>query len=138
MPQATAGGGAAPQTREETAAVMRRAMRGDESAPPAVRRVLRDPAAVDSYGGDLAFQLEHSLVERAAGKNLAFREALLRKLDLLRAELGGPGPSPLERLLVERAVTCWLQLHLDDLRLAQQEGKMTLDQGSTTSAAGTG
>src|SRR5262249_36627706 len=75
------------------------------------------------------FQLEYSLVERAAGKNLAFRDALLRKLELLRAELGGPGPSPLERLLVERAVTCWLPLHLDDLRLAQGEDRMTLHQG---------
>src|SRR5262245_58269891 len=120
MPQATAGGGAAPQTREETAAVMRRVTKGGESALPAVRKVLRDPASVDNYGGDLAFQLEYSLVERAAGENLAFRDALLRKLELLRAELGGPGPSPLERLLVERAVTCWLPLHLDDLRLRRE------------------
>ena len=63
---------------------------------------------MESCGGNLTLQVERSLIEAAAGKNLAFREALGPKLDRMRAELAGPSPTPVERLLVERIVTCWL------------------------------
>src|SRR5262249_37446886 len=43
------------------------------------------------------------------------------KLDLLRAELAGPNPSPVERLLVERVVACWLQVQDADVRYAQAQ-----------------
>src|SRR5262245_53031389 len=46
---------------------------------------------------------------------------MLRKLELLRAELAGPSPSPVERLLVERAVACWLQVQDADVRYAQAQ-----------------
>jgi hypothetical protein len=36
----------------------------------------------------------------------------------LRAELAGPNPSPLERLLVERIAICWLQSYHADQRHA--------------------
>jgi hypothetical protein len=39
--------------------------------------------------------------------------------DLCRAELAGPEPSPLERLLVERVVACWLQVQYADAAYAQ-------------------
>src|SRR5262249_60099078 len=109
--------------------LVRRAEKGDKTALPDLREVLKDPAAVDLLGGNLAGQAEASLIRNAAGDNLAAREALTRKLELLRAELAGPAPPPLERLLVERVATCWLQLHLADIRLAQQEREMTLAQG---------
>src|SRR5262245_26108639 len=48
---------------------------------------------------------------------------MLRKLELLRAELAGPSPSPVERLLVERAVACWLQVQDADVRYAQAQPK---------------
>jgi hypothetical protein len=65
----------------------------------------------DLCGGELARLSQSTLIAKFSGKNLAFREALSRKLELLRAELAGPGPTPLERLLVERVVSCWLHLH---------------------------
>ncbi|CAN5913156.1 hypothetical protein BH23PLA1_BH23PLA1_27320 [soil metagenome] len=37
----------------------------------------------------------------------------------MRAELLGPAPTPLERLLVERAVGCWLQMQYADATYAQ-------------------
>ena len=40
-------------------------------------------------------------------------------MELLRAELLGPTPTPLERLLVERVVACWLQVQDADVRYAQ-------------------
>jgi hypothetical protein len=77
--------------------------------------------------GDLAAQAEQSFVRAAAGKNLAFREGLLAKLQALRGELSGPSPTPLERLLVERVVACWLQVQDADIRYAQL-GNVPLSQ----------
>jgi hypothetical protein len=37
----------------------------------------------------------------------------------MRSELAGPSPTPLGRLLVDRIVTCWLQISDADVRAAQ-------------------
>jgi hypothetical protein len=49
-------------------------------------------------------------------------EGLRRHLKNLRGESLGQAPSPLERLLVERILLSWLQVHSGDLELAQYEG----------------
>ena len=54
-----------------------------------------------------------------AGADLFLRETVLRKLHDLRAELLTNSTSPLERLLVERIVACWLQTHYADALYAQ-------------------
>jgi hypothetical protein len=113
-----------PADRKEMEKILQRARQGDESVLPAVRGMLKDAGAVDRLGGDLPRMAEQALIRAATGENLSFREALIRKLDLLRDELAGPAPAPLERLLVDRVVACWLQLHLADLFLAQQGGKL--------------
>jgi hypothetical protein len=86
------------------------------------------PGAPDAFGGNLAKRTEQALVSAVAGKDLAVREALTYKLDLLRQEMAGPTPTPLERLLVERVVACWLQVQYADIRLAQQERELNLSQ----------
>jgi hypothetical protein len=118
-----------PTDPKELRKILERAREGDEKALPVVREMLKNPATVDSLGGDLARQAEQSLIRNAIGKNLSYREALICKLDLLRAELAGAAPAPLERLLVERVVACWLQLHFADIHLAQQSGEMSLRLG---------
>jgi hypothetical protein len=47
------------------------------------------------------------------------REALERKLQRLRTELSGPAPTPLESLLVDRILACWLQVNYADAAFAQ-------------------
>jgi hypothetical protein len=106
-----------------------RAQKGDKSALPALREVLKDPAAVDLLGGDLARQAQLTLIDKFSGKNLLFKESLTRKLELLRAELAGPTPTALERLLVESVVACWLHLHHLELVYAGKES-MSLDLGT--------
>jgi hypothetical protein len=118
-----------PTDPKELKKLLQRARNGDEKTLPAVREIFRDPAAVERLGGNLAWQAEYSLVRAALGEDLVAREALTRKLELLRAELNGPASTPLERLLVDRVVACWLQLHHADIVLAQREGKLTLAQG---------
>jgi hypothetical protein len=44
------------------------------------------------------------------------KETLCRNLELLRAALAGPNPTPIERLLVQRVVACWLQVQNASLR----------------------
>jgi hypothetical protein len=114
---------------DEIRKLLDRARKGDESTLPQVRRILKNPALVDSLGGDLALQAQMSLIKAAAGKDLVFSEALVCKLATMRAELAGSNPTPIERLLVERIVACWLQVHDADVRYAQGQGSATMTQG---------
>lgn len=116
-------------TEDEARALLERARAGDRSAVPDVRRILGDPAQVEWLGGDLARQATQSMINAAAGEDLVFREAMTRKLELLREELAGPNPTPVERLLVERVVACWLQVSDADVRYAQAQGSLTVTQG---------
>jgi hypothetical protein len=125
----------APQTEaerretEEWRALIDRAQEGDQTTLPALRKMLQAPNAVDAMGGDLARQTQLTLIHKFSGKNLLLRESLTRKLELLRGELAGPNPTPLERLLVERIVACWLHLHHLE-HIYAQTGSMSLELAS--------
>ena len=118
-----------PKTSDELLALADRAQKGDTTALPPLRELLKEPAVVDMLGGNLAKQAQLTLINKFSGQNLLFRESLTRKLDLLRDELAGPSPTPLERLLVERIVACWLHLHHLEAIYSGKEG-MSLDLGS--------
>jgi hypothetical protein len=47
----------------------------------------------------------------------------------MRSELAGASPTPLERLLVERVVACWLHLHHLEIGYSAQES-MSLELGA--------
>jgi hypothetical protein len=119
---------AIPVGEAELRKFLKRTRSGDPSTLPVLRRMLENPAVVDGLGGDLARQAEQSFIQAAAGDDLGFKEALTRKLEMLRAELSGPSPAPLERLLVERVVACWLQVQDADVRYAQAK-KLSLEWG---------
>ncbi|MEX1027964.1 MAG: hypothetical protein WD049_08165 [Candidatus Paceibacterota bacterium] len=106
---------------EAMLAIIERAQSGDERAMPGLREMLdRVPSIREVLGADLDRTVESSISKSLGGeKNLAFREAIKRKLAALREELEGPTPSPTERLLVDRIVACWLQVQEADLRYAQ-------------------
>ncbi len=108
-----------PTDPKELRKIVQRARQGDEATLPVLRELLKNPATVDMLGGNLARQAEHSLINALVGEDLAWKYALVRKLELLRAELGGPNPTPVERLLVERVVACWLQVQDADVRYTQ-------------------
>jgi hypothetical protein len=95
-------------------AILMCAAEGDESALPFIREFFD---ILPSMGDTLGAQQAEQLVMRAlVGKNIVQREALERKLKQLRDELGGPNPQPLERLLVERVVLCWLHVHFAEVQ----------------------
>src|SRR5262245_65630921 len=91
-------------------AVVKRAKAGDESAVPRLREFLDGYPAIWRSYGDLAAQAQKSWVALAAGRDLHLRECLTRFAADQRAQLVRPGAGPMERLLAERAVACWLQL----------------------------
>jgi hypothetical protein len=101
---------AVPTDPKELRKVLERAQRGDETTLPVLRELLNEKHMVEACG-NLAEHSEHTLVRKFSGKDLTLREGLRRKLECLRAELAGPTPAPLERLLVERVVACWLHLY---------------------------
>jgi hypothetical protein len=96
----------APETDAEVKALLKRANRGDESCLPEVRAWLDAVPGLVEANGSPARHLINDLVEGYA-KDLVVREAAHRKLAEVRASLEGPNPSPLERLLAERAAVCW-------------------------------
>jgi hypothetical protein len=99
--------------------LVRRAQQGDRSVMPQLRQILdSDPSLWQRYG-DLAKWAQAAWLQLAAPKDVLLYECLERKMEEMRAELSGPDPSPLEKLLVERVVACWLQCEYADILYAQ-------------------
>ena len=92
-----------PGVLAEIRQVVDRAKRGDATVLRRLRELLVEFPTLAARYGDLAAQ--------AAGPDLYLRECLLAKAAALKAELGGPAPAPVERLLIERAVACWFQVN---------------------------
>jgi hypothetical protein len=102
--------------------LVQRAEQGDEAVLPELRVALdANPWVWERYG-DLAQQSQAAWLQLIAGPNLLLHESTRRKAEQLRAELAGPAASPLERLLVERVVSTWFQVHYSDAAYAQQKG----------------
>ena len=103
-------------------------LKNDKNAVPEFRKLLGQEPHLADIGGNLARIAEGNLVAALAGEQLYLREMLLAKLKTMRSELAGPQPSPIERLLVERVVACWLQVYDADAIAAQPES-VTFVQG---------
>jgi hypothetical protein len=104
------------------AELVQRAQQGDLSVLPLLREALEgDPTVWQEYG-DLAAQAQEAWLQLLAGTDYLLAESVRLKLAALRRELGTEGASPLEKLLVERIVACWLQTHYADALYAQARG----------------
>jgi len=88
-------------------------------ALPELRAVLDRRPELWRKLGDLAAHVELAWVGEVAGANAALAEVLTRKIAELKREMGGPTPSTLERLLIDRVAACWLQIHHADLAAAR-------------------
>ena len=100
-------------------AATKRADHGDRAALALVAQVFDVvPSVWDSYG-DLAAAAETAVVDLWSADSTAKKEGLRRRLAVMRAELAGPEASPLERLLAERVVACWLLSYQADFAYGQ-------------------
>ena len=95
---------------------------------PAFNTRLENPLYIDLPRRDLAWNADGSFVKALAGEGLAVREAIVAKLAALRRELLGENLSPIEMLLAERAVACWLLVQDVDLRYAQNQEQLSIRQ----------
>jgi hypothetical protein len=81
------------------------------------------PELVQKFG-DLVAHAEEALLTLATGACLLAREAIRRRLAQHRAELAADAATPLEMLLVDRIVICWLAVHADELALADHRREL--------------
>ncbi len=104
---------------DEIRDLLGRAAGGDQEAMPELRAALDHHSEVWRRLGDLAAHAELAWVTEIAGSNPALAEVLTRKVAAMKEELGGPAPTSLERLLIDRVAACWLQIHHADLAAAR-------------------
>ena len=79
-----------------------------------IDRLCPEMAEYFEHAGDLALMAQHTWLDLLSDTDLFLRETVERKLGEMRIELAGADPSPLEKLLVERVVACWLQINHTD------------------------
>lgn len=113
-----------PGTREQCSDAIAKAFAGDASALPMLGEMFEaDPATMLAVANvSMAYQIQEGAVSRIAGGCLFTREALPRQVEAMRRELAGPRPSPIERLLADRAALSWLDTLDWDMRNSRSEG----------------
>jgi len=100
-----------------------KAQGGDRAARRELRKAVRSSSAeVIARASDLAKMGQLVLIKAAAPNNPLVEEALPARLDLMREEIAGENPTPLEVLLTEQIVSLWMLLELHEvLHSAQYE-----------------
>jgi len=97
---------------------------GDKEARKELRRMVRSSSEeVIGRASDIGRRMGRVLAHTAAGGDLLMEEALCAKLDLMRTEISGEDPTPLEVLLTERVVSLWMLTALLEAVLATQYRK---------------
>lgn len=110
-----------PTTAEELGKFIERTEAGGKTTLPVLRKLLNDPHYIEQFGGNLARTAEFAFISALTGKHICVQEALKRKMKQMREELLGPNPTPVERLLAERVVACWLQVQDADYRFGSMK-----------------
>ena len=113
---------------DELEACVVQAQDGNEKALSKVRQILKEAPRMARIFVDLAAEAERSLIKTVSGDDPLIKIALPPQLEAMRKELASPEASPLEKLLAERIVACWLQLQYADVIYAQNLGKMNMVQ----------
>jgi hypothetical protein len=108
-------------------ALVERANRGDEAAMRELRPKLDLAPKLTDQLGNFAAIVRGALITSITGEQLAMAEAIGRKLDALRAELGQPSDGPLEGLLIDRVVLTWLTVHQAEALYAQRIGQLDIE-----------
>jgi hypothetical protein len=108
-------------TAKQLQDVLERAQQGDRTILPELERILDSQPEIWRRCGDLAGQVLSAWVRLTAGTNLLLEQSLRRQLVEMRQELEGGSANPLEQILVERIVACWLQAQQADAAAAQSQ-----------------
>ncbi len=87
----------------------------------ALRAMLEQSPALWRVAGDLAHNAALAVVAKMRAYPV-LAESLKRGWDVMKDELGYQSASPLERLLVEQVILCWLHLNVAELEYADVIG----------------
>lgn len=123
-------------TWDEFLGLVKRAEKGDRESLPQLREALKSGDYPNwsrwfrNGHGNPAEWLKSSLARSGGEENLAMIEASDAKMDELRKDLGGPDPTPMERLLAERAVSCWFMVNIYETVFAQSKD-LTIRQSNS-------
>ena len=99
--------------------LVKAARQGDRSVIPTLRRMMRDNPQLARNNGDLASQTQIHWLDLIAGKDLYRRECLLMKLAELKRELlADTNGTVVEQMLVDQAISTWMQLNYHEDREA--------------------
>lgn len=106
---------------EELRALSKKAEAGEKGAREELKQALRESSpAVIARASDIGRRAQHLLIETAASGDPLVEYALSGRLDMMRADIAGESPTPLEVLLVERVVSCWMLVELFEALMASQ------------------
>jgi hypothetical protein len=114
----------------EVIAASERAMNGDHTALPEVRKAFIEHPTLLAEFGDLTRIAEKSLVEVLAKDNLIQSEAASRHAEDRRVALFAECESEVEKLLVERIVLCEMEVQV----AVTQSAKVAWNEASKVSA----
>ena len=106
---------------EELRELSAKAEAGDTEARKELKQKLRESSpAVIARASDVGRKAQHVLIRAASGGAPLTELALSGRLDMMRSEIAGENPTPLEVLLTERVVSCWMLVELFDALMAGQ------------------
>ncbi len=84
---------------------------------------------VDGWGSTALALAETFMAKAHPDKSHTLaREAVRRKIEQVQAELEGANPTPLERILAQRAALCWWVVHWLEKQDFRDEGRRTIQQ----------
>lgn len=92
--------------RDRTLDLLERARDGDVSTRFEVRELLQGEMGERVAQYEMSAMMVMTLVHGASPKSVLQQEILAREIERTAAELAGPDPSPLERLLAHRVAVC--------------------------------
>lgn len=130
MPTVDSGerGAASPaQARRLRARLERLNARANAGAPGALAELeafLKDQPDVLAIAGDLARHAEKAWIDLVVGADSFTRLAVASQVERLKAELAGPDPSPLEKLLAEHVAVAHLAERQAEMSAAQTGGSI--------------
>lgn len=76
-----------------------------------LRRLLRENPRKWKWAGDVARRATDHVVKTYSGRNAFSQESQARAVEVMREEYGHKTASPMERMLIEQIIICWLRLN---------------------------
>jgi hypothetical protein len=80
---------------------------------------------VIARNSDIGRKAQNLLIDTASSGDPLTKDAPSGRLDMMREEIAGENPTPLEVLLTERVVSCWMLVQPSDMPMVAQMWKET-------------